>query len=66
MLQATVLLLDKGGRLLKAFVPQLQTNLGKNLKDSVEAVRVPALQALKRILRLSTRIDTVVSTALSF
>lgn len=58
-LDALVLLLDKGGRLLKAFVPQLQTSLVKNLTDASEPARA-ALRALKRLLRLSTRVDPLV------
>ena len=61
VLDALVLLLDKGGRMLKAFVPQMQTSLVKNLKDAYAPVRATALKALKRLLRLSTRIDPLVS-----
>lgn len=61
VLDALVLLLDKGGRMLKAFVPQMQTSLVKNLKDPYAPVRATALKALKRLLRLSTRIDPLVS-----
>eukprot|EP00750_Incisomonas_marina_P027277 INCI6165.2.p1 GENE.INCI6165.2~~INCI6165.2.p1 ORF type:complete len:2240 (+),score=521.86 INCI6165.2:2998-9717(+) len=60
VLDALVLLLDKGGRMLKAFVPQMQTSLVKNLKDAYAPVRATALKALKRLLRLSTRIDPLV------
>jgi hypothetical protein len=59
-LDALVLLLDKGGMLLKAFVPQLQTSLVKNLNDAHEPARTTALRALKRLLRLSTRVDPLV------
>ena len=60
VLDALVLLLDKGGRLLKPFVPQMQTSLVKNLKDPNSGVRATALKALKRLLKFSPRIDPLV------
>jgi len=60
VLDALVLLQDMGGRMLKAFVAQMQTSLVKNLKDAYDPIRATALKSLKRLLRMSPRIDALV------
>jgi len=63
VLDALVLLQDMGGRMLKAFVAQMQTSLVKNLKDAYDPIRATALKSLKRLLRMSPRIDALVRIA---
>ncbi|CAN0483995.1 unnamed protein product, partial [Scytosiphon promiscuus] len=61
ILQTLGLLLSKGGASLKPFVPQLQTTFVKALGDSSRAVRKQALSALGHLMRLTSRVDTLIS-----
>ena len=62
-------LLSKAGDALRPFLPQLQTTFIRALKDANKGVRVEGGQALVHVVRLSARIDNVLSdlaeTALS-
>ena len=53
--------LSKSGDALRPFLPQLQTTFIRALKDSSKGVRDEGGQALVHIIRLSNRIDNVVS-----
>lgn len=63
------LLLSKAGDALRPFLPQLQTTFIRALRDANKGVRVEGGQALVHVVRLSARIDNVLSdlaeTALS-
>lgn len=59
--RALNLLLSKSGDALRPFLPQLQTTFIRALKDSSKGVRDEGGQALVHIIRLSNRIDNVVS-----
>ena len=55
------LLLEKSGDALRPFLPQLQTTFLRALRDSSKEVRTQGGQALVHIVRLSNRIDNVVT-----
>ena len=55
------LLLAKSGDALRPFLPQLQTTFLRALRDSSKEVRTQGGQALVHIVRLSNRIDNVVT-----
>lgn len=55
------LLLSKSGDALRPFLPQLQTTFLRALKDSSKEVRTQGGAALVHIVRLSNRIDNVVT-----
>jgi len=54
------LLLDKGARQLKPFVPQLQTSFVKALSDDAKAVRDRGAKALGQLMEMSNRVDPVI------
>ena len=53
--------MDKGGKLLKPFVPQLQTSFVKALSDPSRPVREHSAAALGQLMEFSTRVDNLVS-----
>lgn len=61
ILQTLGLLLSKGGASLKPFVPQLQTTFVKALGDASRAVRKQGLNALGQLMRLTSRVDPLIS-----
>lgn len=61
ILQTLGLLLSKGGASLKPFVPQLQTTFVKALGDSSRIVRKQGLNALGQLMRLTSRVDPLIS-----
>jgi HEAT repeat protein len=56
-----MVLLDKGGASLKAFVPQLQTTFVKALNDPARDVRARGATALGRLMPLSLRVDPLLT-----
>jgi hypothetical protein len=65
ILQTLSLLLDKGGIMLKPFLPQLQTTFMKALADSSDTVRERGLKALSKLVVLSTRVDPLATELLN-
>mmetsp|Transcript_90926 Transcript_90926/g.177994 ORF Transcript_90926/g.177994 Transcript_90926/m.177994 type:complete len:3046 (+) Transcript_90926:19-9156(+) len=61
ILQTLIVLLDKGGASLKAFVPQLQTTFVKALNDPAREVRTRGAAALGRLMPLSLRVDPLLT-----
>lgn len=61
ILQTLIVLLDKGGTALKAFVPQLQTTFVKNLSDPTKQVRLRCVEALGKIMPHSARVDPLLT-----
>jgi hypothetical protein len=61
VLEALVVLLRKGGLLLRPFVPQLQTSFVKALSDPVKSVRQPAAEALALLVGIGSRADPLVN-----
>ena len=59
--QALIVLLDKGGAALKAFVPQLQTTFVKSLNDPSREVRVRGGVALGKLMSLTVRVDPLLN-----
>ena len=59
--QTLIVLLDKGGASLKAFVPQLQTTFVKALNDPARDVRSRGAAALGRLMPLSLRVDPLMT-----
>jgi len=60
ILQTLSILLDKGGILLKPFLPQLQTTFVKALHDSSALVRADAATALGKLMTLNAKVDPLV------
>ena len=61
ILNTLSILLDRGGVLLKAFVPQLQASFVKSLNDPLKAVRNSASINLGKLMKLTVRIDPLLS-----
>jgi HEAT repeat protein len=59
VVQALILLLQKGGSNLKAFAPQLQTTFIKTLSDPSKNTRSSAVLGLRHLMPLVTRIDPI-------
>jgi len=57
IVQTLALILTKGGKTLRAFVPQFQTTFVKALSDPSRTVRTQAVRALSLLVPLSTRLD---------
>ena len=51
--------------MLKPFLPQLQTTFMKALNDSSEVVRERGLNALTKLVKLSTRVDPLATELLN-
>jgi len=64
VLQTLVILLHKGGTALKPFLPQLQTSCVRSLADPSRAVRTRAVEALRVLMRLQTRVDPLLAELL--
>eukprot|EP00520_Triparma_pacifica_P008503 CAMPEP_0118643320 /NCGR_PEP_ID=MMETSP0785-20121206/6328_1 /TAXON_ID=91992 /ORGANISM="Bolidomonas pacifica, Strain CCMP 1866" /LENGTH=2654 /DNA_ID=CAMNT_0006534975 /DNA_START=85 /DNA_END=8046 /DNA_ORIENTATION=+ len=54
-------ILNKAGKALRAFVPQLQTTFLKALGDTHRSVRVAAAQALGDLMTLASRVDPLIT-----
>ncbi|GMI31680.1 hypothetical protein TrCOL_g1939 [Triparma columacea] len=54
-------ILNKAGKALRAFVPQLQTTFLKALGDTHRSVRVAAAQALGDLMALASRVDPLIT-----
>jgi len=59
------LLLEKGGIMLKPFLPQLQTSFIKALKDPSDLVRKRGAQALTQLTGLKPRVDLLCNELLT-
>jgi HEAT repeat protein len=57
-------LLNKGGVVLRPFIPQLQTTFVKAIQNPVESVRVQALEALRNLIPMSSRLDPLITELL--
>lgn len=65
ILQALDMLMLKGGAMLKAFVPQLQTSCVRCLQDPGRSVRARAVDALGRLMKLQSRVDPLLTELLN-
>jgi len=65
ILQTLSLLLDKGGAMLKPFLPQLQTTFVKALSDGSAEIRDQAAVALGKLMGMHTRVDPLVTELMS-
>lgn len=54
-------MLDKGGVVIRAFLPQLQTIFIKSLQDPTKVIRNYAAEALGKIVKLGARVDGLIS-----
>jgi hypothetical protein len=61
ILQALLVLMERGGVSLKAFVPQLQSTFIKSLQDPARDVRQKGACALGRLMALGPKIDLLLS-----
>ncbi|GBG27991.1 eIF-2-alpha kinase activator GCN1 [Hondaea fermentalgiana] len=61
ILQTLSKLLDKGGPLLRPFLPQLQTTFVKALNSEHTRVRDNGTAALKKLIKIGTRVDPLVN-----
>eukprot|EP00735_Rhodelphis_limneticus_P006871 TRINITY_DN1932_c0_g1::TRINITY_DN1932_c0_g1_i1::g.23049::m.23049 TRINITY_DN1932_c0_g1::TRINITY_DN1932_c0_g1_i1::g.23049 ORF type:complete len:2717 (+),score=940.13,sp/F4I893/ILA_ARATH/35.18/0.0,HEAT/PF02985.17/1.4e+03,HEAT/PF02985.17/1.4e+03,HEAT/PF02985.17/1.9e+03,HEAT/PF02985.17/67,HEAT/PF02985.17/6.2e+03,HEAT/PF02985.17/34,HEAT/PF02985.17/3.3e+03,HEAT/PF02985.17/0.11,HEAT/PF02985.17/0.013,HEAT/PF02985.17/0.069,HEAT/PF02985.17/1.4e+03,HEAT/PF02985.17/0.012,HEAT/PF02985.17/8e+03,HEAT/PF02985.17 len=61
ILKTLILLIDKGGAMLKPFLPQLQTTFIKCINDPTSLVRKRAGTALSHLMKLQTKVDPVVT-----
>ena len=59
-LRTILLLLHKGGKRLRPFIPQLQTTFVKNLSDPSHVVRNLSTESLTRLMEYVTRVDQLV------
>ena len=59
-LRTILLLLNKGGKRLRPFIPQLQTTFVKNLSDPSHIVRDLSATSLTRLMEFVTRVDQLV------
>ena len=59
-LRTILLLLQKGGKRLRPFIPQLQTTFVKNLSDPSHVVRGLSKESLTRLMEYVTRVDQLV------
>ena len=60
-LRTILLLLNKGGKRLRPFIPQLQTTFVKNLSDASHVVRNLSARALTRLMEFVVRVDQLVT-----
>ncbi len=58
-------LLERGGLLIKAFLPQLQTIFVKSLNDPNDLVRTSAGSGLAKLMPLSTKVDLLITELLA-
>ena len=65
ILQTLDILMRKGGVMLKAFVPQLQTSCVRCLQDPGRTVRARAVDALGQLMKLQTRVDPLLTELLN-
>eukprot|EP00898_Chlorokybus_atmophyticus_P007528 jgi/Chlat1/7777/Chrsp66S07244 len=61
ILGTLAIMIDKGGVSLKPFVPQMQTTFIKSLQDNSSTVRSRAARALGKLMKLSARVDPLIS-----
>jgi len=61
ILQTLSKLLDKGGPMLRPFLPQLQTTFVKALNSEQSKVRDSGTSALKKLIKIGTRVDPLVN-----
>uniref|UniRef100_A0A7S2RDU6 TOG domain-containing protein n=1 Tax=Mucochytrium quahogii TaxID=96639 RepID=A0A7S2RDU6_9STRA len=54
-------LLEKGGPMLRPFLPQLQTTFVKSLNSETTMVRTEGSRALKKLMKIGTRVDPLVN-----
>jgi hypothetical protein len=60
-----LILLNKGGKRLRPFIPQLQTTFVKNLSDPSHIVRRLSTESLTRLMEYVTRVDQLVKELIS-
>jgi hypothetical protein len=65
ILQTLILLINKGGVMLKPFIPQLQTTFTKALNDPTRVVQSYAATALSALIVISTKVDPIITELLS-
>ncbi|KAK3256440.1 eIF-2-alpha kinase activator GCN1 [Cymbomonas tetramitiformis] len=65
ILQTLAIMIRKGGKSLKPFLPQLQTTFMKCLQDGAPTVRRRAAFALGLLMQLQPRVDPVVNDLLA-
>jgi hypothetical protein len=65
ILKTLMLLLNKAGTKLRAFLPQLQTTFLKNISDSSHTVRKLSVEAFAALLPMVTRVEPLVSELLN-
>lgn len=56
-LRTIILLISKGGKRLRPFIPQLQTTFVKNLSDASHVVRNLSAKALRLLMEFISRVD---------
>jgi len=61
ILETLTLLLEKGGRMIKPFLPQLQTTFLRTLADTSEEVRDFSSIALGKLMPMHPRVDPLVT-----
>eukprot|EP00697_Spironema_sp_BW2_P005019 gnl/Spiro4/1676_TR880_c0_g1_i1.p1 gnl/Spiro4/1676_TR880_c0_g1~~gnl/Spiro4/1676_TR880_c0_g1_i1.p1 ORF type:complete len:1552 (-),score=416.40 gnl/Spiro4/1676_TR880_c0_g1_i1:3-4658(-) len=61
ILASLTILLERGAKSIRAFVPQLQTTFIRSMQDPTRAVRTQALLALRRLIPLASRVDSLVN-----
>eukprot|EP01027_Heterolobosea_sp_BB2_P010518 GEZU01015431.1.p1 GENE.GEZU01015431.1~~GEZU01015431.1.p1 ORF type:complete len:2206 (-),score=584.72 GEZU01015431.1:81-6698(-) len=61
ILHTISLMLEKGGIMLRPFLPQLQTTFVKALNDSAKASRNHAAEALGKLVPLGARVDNLLN-----
>lgn len=61
IVRTLLLLLQKGGIMMKPFLPQLQTTFVKSLKEHSKVVRARSVQGLAQLVTMITRVDPLVN-----
>jgi len=65
ILKTLLLLLQKGGVMMKPFLPQLQTTFVKSLKEHSKLVRARSVRGLAQLVTMITRVDPLINDLLA-